>query len=95
MFAGYGIFRDGVMFGLVYDGTLYLKADAENVSDFQRQGLRQFEYARQGKLIGLSYYQAPETVLEDPHEAAQWARRSFEAAMRVDASKPASKRSVR
>lgn len=95
MFAGYGIFRDGVMFGLVYDETLYLKADAENVIDFRRQGLKQFEYARQGKLIGLSYYQAPDIVLEDPHEAARWARRSFEAAIRADASKSASKRSVR
>ena len=87
MFAGYGIFREGVMFGLVYDETLYLKTDAENVIDFQRQGLKQFEYARQGKLIGLSYYQAPDSVLEDPNEAARWARRSFEAAIRADVSK--------
>jgi len=95
MFSGYGIFSDGVMFGLVYDRTLYLKADDENLIDFRRQGLKQFEYTRRGKLIGLSYYQAPETVLEDPHEAAQWARRSFEAAMRADASKSASKLSTR
>jgi len=95
MFAGYGIFRESIMFGLVYDETLYLKADAENVIDFRRLGLKQFEYTRQGKLIGLSYYQAPETVPEDPHEAAQWACRSFEAAMRADMSKSASKRSMR
>lgn len=87
MFAGHGLFRDGIMFGLVYDETLYLKADAENVIDFQRQNLKQFEYVRQGKLIGLSYYQAPEEVLEDQHEAALWARRSFEAALRANVSK--------
>jgi DNA transformation protein and related proteins len=68
MFAGYGIFRDGIMFGLVYDDTLYLKADAENAVNFQRQGLGQFEYARQGKIISMSYYRAPEPVLEDPDE---------------------------
>ena len=75
------------MFGLVYGQTLYLKVDAENVEDFQRQGLRQFEYFREGKLVGLSYYQAPEAVLDDPHEAALWARRSFEAPLRAGGSK--------
>jgi len=87
MFAGYGVFRDGIMFGLVYEETLYLKVDAENIASFQDQGLRQFEYIRQGKVIGLSYYQAPEAVLEDVNEAALWARRSFEAALRANVSK--------
>jgi len=87
MFSGYGVFRDGIMFGLVYEETLYLKVDAENLADFRDQGLSQFEYVRQGKVVGLSYYQAPEAVLEDSNEAALWARRSFEAALRAGASK--------
>lgn len=92
MFSGYGLFREGMMFGLVYDETLYLKADAENAIDFQKLNLRQFEYARQGRLIALSYYQAPDVVLEDQSEAAIWARRSFAAALRADASKPKRRR---
>jgi len=92
MFSGYGIFNDGFMFGLVSHETLYLKADAENSADFRDQGLSQFEYVRQEKVIGLSYYQAPEIVLEDANEAALWARRSFAAALRAGASKA---RSVR
>ncbi|MFT4175006.1 MAG: TfoX/Sxy family protein, partial [Rhodocyclaceae bacterium] len=82
MFGGYGVFREGLMFGLILDHTLYLKADAANVAEFERLGLKPFEYMRQGKLIGLSYYEAPESVLEDVHEAALWARRSFDAALR-------------
>ncbi len=93
MFSGYGVFHDGIMFGLVSQETLYLKADAENSADFRDQGLGQFEYVRQGKIIGLSYYQAPETVLEDANEAALWARRSFAAALRAGASKARSVRS--
>ncbi|WP_036303634.1 TfoX/Sxy family protein [Methylotenera sp. L2L1] len=93
MFSGYGVFHDGIMFGLVSQETLYLKADTENSADFRDQGLSQFEYVRQGKVIGLSYYQAPEIVLEDANEAALWARRSFEAALRADASKAKSVRS--
>jgi len=95
MFSGYGLFRDGIMFGLVYDETLYLKVDAENIADFRVQGLPQFEYIRQEKAIGLSYYQAPESILEDINEAALWARRSFEAARRADILKQKPVRSRR
>ncbi|MCQ9422987.1 TfoX/Sxy family protein [Pseudomonas sp. LJDD11] len=84
MFGGHGIFRDGVMFGLVFDGTLYLKADAENIAAFEQQGLEQFTYARQGKLVGLSYYRAPDHLMEDPHDAVRWAQGSFAAALRAD-----------
>ena len=87
MFSGYGIYHDGIMFGLIAQDTLYLKADAKNSAAFRDQGLSQFEYVRQGKVIGLSYYQAPEIVLEDANEAALWARRSFEATLRANASK--------
>jgi DNA transformation protein len=30
MFGGYGVYHDGLMFALVADDTLYLKADDEN-----------------------------------------------------------------
>lgn len=92
MFSGYGVFHDGIMFGLIHDETLYLKADAQTVADFAARGLSQFQYVRQGKTIGLSYYQAPESVLEDIHEATQWARPAFEAALRADAAKTRSAR---
>ncbi len=82
MFGGYGIYRDGLMFGLVTDDTLYLKADAENASHFEQAGLGRFEYARGGRVMKISYYQAPEGILEDREDAATWARRSFEAALR-------------
>jgi DNA transformation protein len=87
MFAGYGLFRDGLMFALIYDGILYLKVDDENIGDFINHGLPQFEYRRQGKRVGLSYYQAPESVMEDSDEAAEWAGRSWEAARRASAGK--------
>lgn len=93
MFGGYGIYRDGVMFGLVADDTLYLKADALNSGDFHREGLRQFEYEKAGKRIRMSYYEAPERIMEDRDQAAQWARRSFEAALRARKSRRTSKAS--
>ena len=92
MFGGHGLFREGLMFALIYDETLYLKVDDENRADFTSRGLPQFEYQRQGKLVGLSYYRAPESVLDDRAQAAAWARRAWEAALRANASKPLKRR---
>lgn len=82
MFGGHGVFRDGVMFALVADDALYLKADEENRRHFEELGLGQFTYEKKGKLIGMSYFLAPDSIFDDPGEAAVWADRSFKAALR-------------
>ncbi|MEO8418996.1 MAG: TfoX/Sxy family protein [Methylophilaceae bacterium] len=83
MFSGYGLYHDGVMFGLVADETLYLKADASIAHYFEAKGLGQFAYSRGGKIIKMSYYLAPVDIFDDPEEAANWAHRSFEVAFRT------------
>ena len=92
MFSGYGLFRDGLMYGLVVRDTLYLKADAKSAPKFTKLGLPPFEYQRKGKVARLSYYTAPESVMEDAAEASRWARLAFEAALRANAAKAKSKR---
>ncbi|SFM12953.1 TfoX/Sxy family protein [Marinobacter zhejiangensis] len=82
MFGGYGVYHDDLMFALVADEVLYLKADDQCRPAFEQAGLPQFEYPKNGKLVKMSYYQAPEDMMEDPEEAAEWARRSFDAALR-------------
>jgi DNA transformation protein len=87
MFSGYGLFRDGLMFGLVHDDVLYLKGDDQNAGQFRELGLAQFTYSRKGKAVRLSYFRAPDAVMDDSAEAAKWARSSFEAALREASSK--------
>jgi DNA transformation protein len=87
MFSGHGLFRDGLMFGLVVRDTLYLKADAQSAPEFQALGLPPFEYQRQGKVARLAYYAAPEAVTEDAVDAAKWAKMAFDAALRANAAK--------
>ena len=82
MFSGYGLYHDGVVFGLVADETLYLKADETIAHYFKAKGLGQFEYTRGDKIVKMSYYLAPEEIFDDPEEAAKWASRSFEVAFR-------------
>jgi DNA transformation protein and related proteins len=45
MFGGAGLFVDGVMFGLVSGGQIYLKADASTVICFEREHCGPFEYS--------------------------------------------------
>ena len=82
MFGGHGIYHDGLMFGLVADDELYLKADATTRTDFEAAGSVPFEYMKKGKPTNLSYYRAPEAIFDDPDEALNWARLAYDAALR-------------
>ncbi|CAG0985985.1 hypothetical protein MTYP_02017 [Methylophilaceae bacterium] len=89
MFDGYTVYHQGIPVGIVYDETLFLKADAETRKHFESLELPQFTYQKKEKTIGLPYFQAPDFVLEDRHKAALWMRRAYEAGLR---SKPKNKR---
>jgi len=82
MFGGYGVFHKGLMFALVADDVLYLKADETISSHFTERELEQFSYEKQGKSFKMSYYMAPEDIFDDPEEAKIWADRSYAAAVR-------------
>ncbi|WP_461482332.1 TfoX/Sxy family protein [Porticoccus sp.] len=88
MFGGHGIFLDGLMFALVVDGTLYLKADAKTQEHFLQRGLEVFSYIRQNKPCQLCYYQAPEETLDDPDEMRSWANKAYACAVRAASKHP-------
>jgi len=87
MFSGAGLYCDGVMFGLVVRGTIYLKADDTSSADFAREGSGSFTYTR-GKASGrpseqaLSYWRLPDRLYDDPDELAVWAERALVIAQR-------------
>ena len=83
MFGGHGIFLDGLMFALVADSTLYLKADKSISPEFNARGLEAFTYNKKGKIYKMSYYRAPEDVLEDPEEMHLWANKAFAVALKT------------
>lgn len=87
MFGGYGLYHDGLMFALIANNVAYLKADNENAEHFEELGLEKFQYEKSGKLMSISYYQAPDELFDDQEMAAQWARKSWEAALRGDQKK--------
>ncbi|MCS5708492.1 TfoX/Sxy family protein [Candidatus Berkiella cookevillensis] len=83
MFGGYGIFLDGLMFGLIANSVLYLKADKATETDFTERGLEAFSYQKQGKIFKLGYFQAPEETLDNIGEMRDWANKAYSVAIRA------------
>jgi len=89
MFGGWGLYVQGCMFALIADEVLYLKADAESRPLFEAEGLQPFVYEARGKSLTMSYFQPPDTAMEDRAEMRAWARAAADAAFRAaSARKP-------
>lgn len=87
MFGGFGIYRHGLMFGLVSQGTFYLKADDENRPDFEARGLPPFTYKRKGKELSMSYFQAPPEAMDNVEELCKWAQKAYDEALHAAQSR--------
>ena len=88
MFGGQGVFVEGRMIALISREVIHLKADAETIPEFEREGLGPFTYAtKDGEHKLTSYWRMPERLYDDAEELAQWARRAHAAAMRAAARK--------
>lgn len=92
MFGGVGIFRDGLMFALVADGTLHMKVDDITRADFEAEGCSPWVYEGKNGAVTMPYWPAPERLFDEPDEFAAWAQRAFEVAVRANAGKVKRKR---
>jgi DNA transformation protein len=79
-----GVFRDGVMFAMVADDTLYFRVDDHNRAVFREaEAFPPLSYEKGGRSIGLSFWLAPERLFDEPNELMTWARAAAAAAHRV------------
>jgi DNA transformation protein len=85
MFGGWNVALDGVTFGLIADDLLYLKVDATNRPDFERDNLEPFVYLKDGQPMAMSYHRAPD-VLDDWERIEPWVVGALEAAHRARAN---------
>ncbi len=67
MFGGWGLYRDGLIFGLIADNELYFKADDINRPEFEHlAGSHPFVYAQgDHKPTTMSYWLVPETIFSN------------------------------
>lgn len=82
MFGGAGLFLNDLMIALIAGNSLYLKVDGQTRSLFECQGLQPFIFERKGKPVAMSYFEAPEEVLEDADAMNRWVSEAYAAALR-------------
>jgi len=88
MFGKMGVFCDGLMFGMVTNDTLYFRVDDHNRAVFKEaESAPPLNYEKKGRTIDLSFWRAPERLLDEPDELVTWARAALAAARRVAAKR--------
>ena len=87
MFGGFNVALDGLTFGLVADDRLYFKVDDRTRGRYEAAGLRPFQ-PFPDKPATMSYYPAPDDLLDDPDTLCDWAREAFDVALKAQAKKP-------
>ena len=88
MFGGASVYAHGLIFALLDEGVVWLKADDVNAPLLAQAGSRQFTYpTRDGATMAMAYWSLPERAVDDPDEAVAWARQSIDAALRKAANR--------
>jgi DNA transformation protein len=90
MFGGVGLYAGDVFFALIADDMLYVRTDDTTRAECESLGMQPFR-PLDGHEPGMSYYQLPEEILEDPETLRQWAEHAI-AAARAKRQRPPKRR---
>jgi DNA transformation protein len=83
LFGACGLYCQGHVFGMVWDGALYLKVDEESRKLYVAAQSHALEYVSKGKAQALkSYWEVPAEVVEDRETLCLWAERAFQIAIK-------------
>jgi len=91
MFGGAGVFKEGLMFALIADDTVFLKADPALRAALEAEGCAPFVWVRpsDGKQVDLGYVSLPTDAMDEPDLASEWGRKAFAVALAAKAKTPA------
>ena len=76
MFGVLGLYREGVMFGIIAKGLVYLKVDDSNKAKFLAAGSTTLKVFKNDSEVP-SYYELPVDILENAEEFIEWAKESY------------------
>jgi DNA transformation protein and related proteins len=82
MFGAHGLYQGERFFGILDEGRLFFKTDAQSQADYVTRGMEPFTYESKGRMLTMSYHEVPPDVLENAPELVAWARRAIEVAAR-------------
>jgi DNA transformation protein len=74
MFGGYGLYCDGVFFGIISQNRLYFKTNPTTRTSYVQRGMQPFRPNARQTL--KSYYEVPVDILEDHEQLTVWAQQA-------------------
>jgi TfoX/Sxy family transcriptional regulator of competence genes len=81
MFGAYGLWaEDGLFFGIVDDGHVYLRVSGETRPRYAALGSTGFDWSGGREPPSESYYAVPESVWDDPATLLAWAEDALDVA---------------
>ena len=101
MFGGAGVYAEGLMFGLLADDVIHIRARDEAMQrELRAEGSGPFIWVprngpHKGEEIDFGYWRLPDSALDDPDEAAKWGRKALALAKAKAAAKPARKKATK
>ena len=80
MFGAHGLYSGGRFFGILDEGRLFFKTNAQSQADYTACGMEPFTYESKGRTLTMSYHEVPPDVLENAPELVVWAHRAIQIA---------------
>lgn len=77
MFGGFGIFVDDIMFALVVNDSLHIRADETSKAYFTEHNFHPYVYSKKGFPVVTKYYALPESFWDTPDEIFTLAEKAF------------------
>ena len=75
LFGGYGLYDQGVFFGIISSARLYFKTNDDTCTAYVERGMQPFRPNPRQTL--KTYYEVPVEILEDEQALAVWARQAI------------------
>lgn len=92
LFGGTSLYLEDAMFAVIFGDQLYMKSDDTLRPAYEAAGSSAFIYTtKTGTRVINGLMSLPDSALDDPQEALEWARRSMVPALQATEEKRASK----
>jgi DNA transformation protein and related proteins len=86
MFGGYGLYADGLFFGVIDDNRVFLRTGPGNVAEYEKLDCAPFQPIPDAK--PMSYHELPGDVLESRSKLREWMPKALEEARVAALKKP-------
>jgi DNA transformation protein len=84
MFGGKGVYVQGSIVAVEFQGDILLKADDISAPQFAAAGAVRWEYeGKAGKSVYMPYWSVPAEAFDDPDSMAHWVKLAHAAALRA------------